>query len=95
MSTCFFDLFVVEPLEDAQAVSEEAGAGWVSWAWSYVPPILPTDQSSDVDGQPAELNSRGTSKKAEASVFIFGWYINEMSILFKVLSFISLELKII
>ncbi|XP_035828543.1 vacuolar protein sorting-associated protein 13B [Aplysia californica] len=55
--------------------------GWASWAWSYVPQILPED-SEDVDGGGGEDGARLRGKPA-AHILSIGFYIHHGTILFK------------
>lgn len=56
--------------------------GWISWMWSYVPAVLPVDESASGDSD----DSSGTrlSKKSDVTVFVFGFYVTEASVLLKV-----------
>ncbi|ESO06524.1 hypothetical protein HELRODRAFT_65053 [Helobdella robusta] len=60
--------------------SQAEEEGWLSWAWSYVPPILPLGSGSDLD------SLMETRRKIENSVFIFGFYVRKLEVTFKVLS---------
>ena len=67
-----FNVFKIsEPPE-----GEEDDEGWVSWAWSYVPQILPSEEDLAEE-------DRSRSKPLYPVVSI-GFYIHKASIMFKV-----------
>ena len=51
--------------------------GWASWAWSYVPQILPSSEEE-------EYEEEARRKKAPPPVLSLGFYINKTSVVFKV-----------
>ncbi len=53
---------------------------WAAWAWSYVPPILPSAEYEDLDILPEEQSR----KKAEPPVMVIGIFVHKASIVFKV-----------
>ena len=61
---------------DEKDISPENEKGWVSWAWSYVPQILPdADELLDENFQP---------KKRTPHVLSIGLYAHKGTIVFKV-----------
>ena len=57
------------------------GQSWGSWAWSYVPALLPSGEYED--DELAE-DYGGVRKKPEPAVMAIGVYINKASVVFKV-----------
>ena len=51
--------------------------GWASWAWSYVPQILPSGEEEDGD-------ESGPRRKPQLPVLTLGFYIKQASLAFKV-----------
>lgn len=76
------------PSPDQYIVSEEADQGWVSWAWSFVPAIVGTEdeneegvyQLRDTGGIPSNYPQH-TSKDPIVSI---GFYCTKASVTFKV-----------
>ena len=61
------------------AMDEGAGGeGWASWAWSYVPQILPSGEEGEDDDE------QGPRRKPQPGVLSLGFYIKKASIVFKV-----------
>jgi hypothetical protein len=54
--------------------------GWISWAWSYVPQILPTEDDYEFEDEAAMR-----ARKNEPSVLVVGFCINKGSLTFKVM----------
>lgn len=77
------------PSPDQYIVSEEADQGWVSWAWSFVPAIVGTEdeneegvyQQRDTGGIPSNYPQH-TSKDPIVSI---GFYCTKASVTFKVI----------
>ena len=58
----------------------EESQGWASWAWSYVPQILPAEEDEgDEDYDPAE----GPRRQPQPPVVSLGFYIKTASVVFK------------
>lgn len=76
------------PSPDQYIVSEEADQGWVSWAWSFVPAIVGTEdeneegvyQQRDTGGIPSNYPQH-TSKDPIVAI---GFYCTKASVTFKV-----------
>jgi len=60
--------------ESSEAVNTQ---GWASWAWSYVPQILPTEEEE-------EDQTARPHRKPPPSVFSFGMYGYKLTLKFKV-----------
>ena len=58
---------------------EDLQQGWASWAWSYVPQILP-------DGEEEGVTEEGTEpkRKPEPTLLAVGLYCEKASVTFKV-----------
>src|SRR6218665_3261930 len=74
---------ILSASDGSQLDAEQQEEGWISWMWSYVPAVLPADENAigDVD----ESSGARLSKKSDVTVFVFGFYITEASLLLKVL----------
>lgn len=59
---------------------EEAPQSWTSWAWSYVPQILPTEDDFEYEDEEAVRAKR----KNEPSALVVGFCVNKGSVIFKV-----------
>ncbi|ELT92184.1 hypothetical protein CAPTEDRAFT_228271 [Capitella teleta] len=68
-----------EFLENDPEYPQEGEDGWVSWAWSYVPQILPTEDDYEFEDEAAALARR----KNEPSCLVVGFCINKGSLTFK------------
>ena len=67
----------VVPMGDGEE-EEMDGEGWLSWAWSYVPPIMSSASGSDLD------SLHEAKIKMENSIFSFGFCVETMKISFLV-----------
>ncbi|XP_059174786.1 intermembrane lipid transfer protein VPS13B-like [Physella acuta] len=60
---------------------DQSSQGWASWAWSYVPQILPTEEEqAELDRQMEEQGRRG---KPPPLILSIGFYIHHGTIVFK------------
>ena len=62
---------------------DEDDQGWASWAWSYVPQILPTEEE-EAEQMMQEADERLRREKAAPHILSLGFYIHKGTILFKV-----------
>ena len=56
--------------------------GWASWAWSYVPQIMPSSGSTDDLSQLS--NEKTMLKKMDVTILDIGVYVMKASVVFKV-----------
>ena len=75
-----FSLVDVSVGEPPPSETDESKQGWVSWAWSYVPQILPEEEDSGSQ----DSDSKPVKRKSLPSVFSIGMYAYKMSVIFKV-----------
>ena len=60
-------------------------AGWATWAWSFVPQILPAEEDEDGDGSSyGNASGRGSGKGQEEAVLVVGFYCSKAEVVFKV-----------
>ena len=64
---------------DSAMTSEQ---GWGSWAWSYVPQLLPSD-SEDDDDDDVTRNHGARHRKREPPILAIGAYCRKASFMFK------------
>ena len=57
----------------------EEGDSWSSWAWSYVPQILPTEEEGE-----EEEGEDQPRRKAAPPILVISLYISKASLLLKV-----------
>ena len=83
----FLLMFLTKSADDADDDEEEDGEGgdeqgWMGWAWSYVPPLLPTGEG--MDGEEYLDEDNRTKKKPEPAVLEIGFYVHKACVMFKV-----------
>ncbi|KAK3772280.1 hypothetical protein RRG08_039097 [Elysia crispata] len=61
---------------------EEDDQGWASWAWSYVPQLLPTEEE-EAELRMQETDERLRRERAAPHILSLGFYIHNGTILFK------------
>ena len=72
---------------DRSGGDDESAQGWGSWAWSYVPQILPYEEDYDPDGEDSEYDGeKRPPKKPQPSVMVLGLYVAQVNVVCKVSS---------
>ncbi|XP_048244061.1 vacuolar protein sorting-associated protein 13B-like isoform X2 [Haliotis rufescens] len=65
-----------EPSPESEGSLSETDDGWMNWAWSFVPQILPTDEEQEY----GENRPRG---KPSPPLLSIGFYVHQASVTFK------------
>lgn len=68
--------------------TRDEDAGWATWAWSFVPQILPAEEDENGDGG-GNASGRTSGKGQDEAVLMVGFYCSKAEVVFKVRSFTS------
>lgn len=76
------------PNPDQYTLSDEADQGWVSWAWSFVPAIVGTEEEND-EGFYQQRETGGIPSNCQQQtpkdpIISIGFYCTKASVTFKV-----------
>ena len=64
---------------------QDEDAGWTSWAWSFVPQILPPEDEDNGDGGSyGNASGRASGKGQDEALLIVGFYCSKAEVVFKV-----------
>lgn len=74
---------------DQCTLSEETDQGWVSWAWSFVPAIISTEEENEEGlyqpGETGGITSNPQQHTLKDPIVSIGFYCTKASVTFKVL----------
>ena len=79
-------IYLSLPFSDASLgpTSQEEDPGWTSWAWSFVPQILPPEDEDGDGGSYGNASGRASGKGQDEALLIVGFYCSKAEVVFKV-----------